>query len=386
MRVVTVGDIGPRERVVDLGAEAMFHAMVLELRARDMRLVTALTANVDDSAHRYDVDAVPGLDFESLDRAAWDDRMRDIIAGRVQPRDPAVAVAHAVRTADLVVIGGGSLHASRLLECATVSALAAAAGVPLVVSGQSFGDLSETESALLSDLLRSAALVGVRDRESLAVAQRLGATAQLHVDDASFLADLTWSSAPLPPFPYCLVTLSSEAGDDDRDAFVAAAARLLDRVEASTGLGVVFTGQVAPFGGAPRGDEVMQELVRAAMEQPSGTARAQSTAESAALARGASLVISDRVHPLVFAVSGGVPGIGMGDSPAIAGVLEHVGQSAVLTVQQLLDDEGFGMLNDVWQDAPAIRAASLDRAAAHRAATSAWWDNVAALAVSVPRS
>jgi hypothetical protein len=186
------------------------------------------------------------------------------------------------------------------------------------------------------------------------------------------------------------VTLSTHTGAGDRAEFVDAAARLLDRVATTTGLGVVFSGHFAPFGGTPRGDEVIHELVRGAMEQPSGTARVQSAAESAALARGASLVVSSRYHPVVFAVSGGVPAIGIPvddyTTTKLTGALGNFGQQSVLSLQGLLDDDGFGMLNDVWQERSAIRAASLDRAAALRASTSTWWDDVAALAVSVHRS
>ena len=381
--------------MLHVGDEAMFEAMAIELRARGGNHITGLSSNLLDSADRYGIDAIQNFGFTGGDRAASEQRMADILDGRIQPRDPAVAIVHAVQTADVVVIAGGgnmtSIWPSHIFERATLGALAVDSGTPLVVSGQTLGPvLDEPDAELLAGLLRSADLVGVREGDSLAVAERLGATAQLHADDASFLADLVPSSAPLPPFPYCLVTLSTHTGAGDRTAAVEAVARMLDGVAASTGLGIVFSGHFAPFGGSPRGDEVIHELVRSAMEQPSGTARAQSAAESAALARGASLVVSSRYHPVVFAVSGGVPSIGIPvddyTTTKLTGALGNFGQSSLLPLDALLDDDGLSLAIDVWQERAAIRAAGLERAEEHRASTSAWWDAVAALAVSVQRS
>jgi len=397
MRIVSIGDIGPLDGMLHVGDEAMFEAMVIELRSRGASHITGLSSNLVDSADRYGIDAIQNLGFGDLgkDRAASEQRMHDILTGRIQPRDPAVAVVHAVQTADLVVIAGGgnmtSIWPSHIFERATLGALAKAAGVPLVVSGQTLGpQLDEPDSVLLAGLLRSADLVGVREGDSLALAAGLGIEAQLHADDASFLADLAPSSAPLPPFPYCLVTLSTHTGPAEREEFVAAAALLLDRVAASTGLGVVFSGHFAPFGGAPRGDEVIHELVRSAMEQQSGTARAQSAAESAALARGASLVVSSRYHPVVFAVSGGVPAVGIPvddyTTTKLTGALGNFGQSSVLPLNALLAEDGPSLVNDVWLDRSGIRETGLQRAHEQRAASSAWWDAVAALGVSVQTS
>lgn len=395
MRIVSIGDIGPLDGMLHVGDEAMFEAMAIELRARGATQITGLSSNLLDSADRYDIDAIPNFGFEGGDRSASEQRMHDILTGRLEPRDPAVDVVQAVSTADAVVIAGGgnmtSIWPSHIFERATLGALAVAAGTPLVVSGQTLGpQLAEADAVLLAGLLRSADLVGVRESDSLALAESLGVTAELHADDASFLADLVASSAPLPPFPYCLVTLSTHIGDADRGAVVDAIAHLLDRVATTTGLGVVFSGHFAPFTGTPRGDEVIHELVRSAMEQQSGTARVASAAESAALARGASLVISSRYHPAVFAVSGGVPTIAIPvddyTTTKLTGALGNFGQSSLLPLDALLEEDGPALLNDVWRDHSAIRERGLELAAGQRASTAAWWDAVAGLAMSVRRS
>ena len=395
MRIVSIGDIGPLDGMLHVGDEAMFEAMAIELRARGARQITGLSSNLPDSTARYDIDAIRTFGFEGGDRAASESRMHDILTGRLQPRDPAVDIVQAVRSADAVVIAGGgnmtSIWPSHIFERATLGALAVAAGTPLVVSGQTLGpQLDEADSVLLGGLLRSADLVGVREGDSLALAERLGATAELHADDASFLADLVPSSAPLPPFPYCLVTLSTHTGAGDRTEFVDAVARLLDRVATTTGLGVVFSGHFAPFSGRPRGDEVIHELVRSAMQQKSGDIRVATAADSAALARGASLVVSSRYHPAVFAVSGGVPTIAIPvddyTTTKLTGALGNVGQSSLLPLAGLLDDDGPSLLGDVWQQRSQIRETGLRLAAEHRTSTAAWWDAVAALAMSAHRS
>ena len=395
MRIVSIGDIGPLDGMLHVGDEAMFEAMVLELRSRGATHITGLSSNLADSAERYGVDAIRNLGFQGGDRAASERRMHDILTGRIEPRDPAVDIVQAVQTADVVVIAGGgnmtSIWPSHIFERATLGALAVAAGTPLVVSGQTLGpQLDDADGVLLAGLLRSADLVGVREGDSLALAERLGASAELHADDASFLADLVASSAPLPPFPYCLVTLSTHTGAGDRDEFVDAVARLLDRVASTTGLGVVLSGHFAPFSGLPRGDEVIHELVRSAMEQQSGTARVASAAESAALARGASLVITSRYHPAVFAVSGGVPTIAIPvddyTTTKLTGALGNFGQTSLLPLDALLADDGPSLLGDTWQQRGAIRETGLRLASEQRASTAAWWDTVAALAMSAHRS
>ena len=257
--------------------------------------------------------------------------------------------------------------------------------MPFVISGQTLGPQLDADDALmLSELLEIANLVGVRELDSLRLADTLGTYAELNPDDASFLADLHPSTAPLPPFPYCLVTLAGHTGSTDRGRFVDSMAELLDDVARNSGLGIVFSGHFAPFDGEPRGDEVMHELVRSAMEQPSGVARVADSAESAALARGASMVISSRYHPVVFAVSGGVPAIGIPvddyTTTKLTGALGNFGQSSVVPAASLTAGDGIAVARQVWRSHGSIRADGLARAAEQRATATAWWDRVAALA------
>ena len=126
------------------------------------------------------------------------------------------------------------------------------------------------------------------------------------------------------------------------------------------------------------------------MEQPSGDIRVADAAESAALARGASLVVSSRYHPAVFAVSGGVPTLAIPvddyTTTKLTGALGNFGQSGLLPLSALLADDGPSAAADLWRDRGAISETGRARAVEQRASSAAWWDEVVSLAVSVPRS
>ena len=209
----------------------------------------------------------------------------------------------------------------------------------------------------------------------------LGTTPFLNADDASFLADITTTREPLPPIPYALVSLSTHTADFDKADFVTAMAGMLDEVARNTA--VLFSAHFTPLDGPPRGDEVMHERVRSAMTQPSGVVRVRDSATSAALARGAELVISSRYHPVVFAVSGGVPSIGIlvddYTTTKLHGALGNFGQTSLLPIERLLAGDGPDLVFDVWQARAVIRERGLAEAAVQRAASAAWWDRVAAV-------
>jgi polysaccharide pyruvyl transferase WcaK-like protein len=372
--------------MLHVGDEAMFEAMVIELRSRGATTITAVSSNPADTAARYGIDAVSGIGFRGLDRAAMETRMAAVLDDSIAVEDPARAVRAAVASSNLVVIAGGgnmtSIWPSHIFERATLAAIAQQSGVPVVISGQTLGpDLSAGDATVLSELLDTAALVSTREAASRRLAHVLGTTAALTPDDASFLADLTESPAALPAQQYCLVTLSTHTATTDRGEFVAAVARLLDHIATTTSLAIVFSGHFAPLEGEPRGDEVVHELVRVAMDCPSDVARVTTAAHSADLARGATLVVSSRYHPVVFAVSAGVPAIGIPvddyTTIKLTGALGNFGQKALLPIGTLLTSGGGGLADDVWQHKDALRADGIARAREQRTIASDWWDSVA---------
>ena len=399
MRVVAIGDVGVVDKMIHIGDEAMFEAFADAMRARGLDSVVAVSANPAETSKRYgtggfSVEAVLGIGFGPTagGRAAQEDRLdrvRRTAAGEtglLSDDDSAHAVIDAIKRSDgVAVTGGGNLAStwpSHIFERFAIAVIADAFGIPFVVSGQTLGpQLTDDDSALVARLLGLARLVSVRESASFAVAERLGVPPdrlQLGADDASFLLD-----DALPALPYCVVTLANHVGDADRDAVIASLADLLDEVVEATDLDIVF---LAHFGSLDdsrvRGDSVVHERVMAQMESKRVMAAVPADAPAAArIARSASLVVTSRYHPAVFAVPAGVATIGIPvddyTTVKLTGALQNFGQDGILPVKGLLAGDGPALLARVWgaRDATAIVGRTI--ADSQRAATAAWWDRVA---------
>jgi polysaccharide pyruvyl transferase WcaK-like protein len=399
VRLVAIGDIGVIDEMIHIGDEAMFESFIDGMRTRGLESVVAISANPSETVVRYSedgsrVEAIGGIGFAPTagGRAAQEDRLDRVLrtaageTGLLPDDDSAHAVIDAVRRSDgVAVTGGGNLAStwpSHIFERLGVAGIADALGTPVVVSGQTLGpQLTDDDSALVARLLGISRLASVRESASFAVAQRLGVPAdrlRLGADDASFLLD-----EALPALPYCLVTLANHVGDADRDAVVTAVADLLDEVVATTHLDIVF---LAHFGSLDdsrvRGDSVVHERVMAQMESRRVMAAVPPDAPAAArIARSASLVVTSRYHPAVFAVPAGVATIGIPvddyTSVKLTGALENFGQHGILPVASLLAGNGPALLARVWSARDATATAGRAIADTQRAATAAWWDRVA---------
>ncbi len=385
MRILAIGDIGPLDGMFHVGDEAMFDELVFRLRDRGADHIVGLSSDPTDSAQRYGIHAIRPIGFGGLDRTAQETRMAQVLDSpeSLPADDPAHAVIAAMRDVDGVAIAGGGNIASvwpmHVFERATLGILAARAGVPLVVSGQTIGPvLTGLDQPRVAALLSSAALVGLREPTTHHLVTSWGIAATATVDDASFVADRPGSSASAPSAPYALVTVARHAGDRDPDAYVASVAALLDAVHELTGVDIVFSAHFGPLGGGPsRGDELVHDALAARMSAPSSVVRIVDTATSAALARAASLVVTSRYHPAVFAVSGGVPTIGIAvdeyTSVKLTGALGNVGQTSVLSADALDP----AVVASVWNSRDTIRSRGLELAASRRAESERWWDRVA---------
>lgn len=383
MRIIAIGDVGVVNSMMHIGDEAMFEQFLDQARARGVDDVLAISSNPAETAERYGVGALPRFGL-SGSREAMIERARAIVAGEIAPDDPARETIEAVASADRVVVtGAGNLASTwpvHIIDKWVLAQLAARAGIPFVVTGQTLGpELSSDDSALLVEVLNSAALVGVRESASFALATRLGITATQTVDDASFLA--IDRPTPSDRVPYCAVSLSTHVGAADRDAFVAAVALALDSIAAQTGLEIVFFAHFAPLDGEPRrGDIRMHEDVAALMTAPHRVEPTTDSTAAAWFARHASLVVSSRYHPAVFAVSAGVPTLGIAvdeyTTVKLTGALSNFGQDAVVSAAQLIDGGVDAAIGELWRDRDAIRARSLEIAASQTEASKLWWDRV----------
>ena len=391
MRVVAIGDIGATGDVVHIGDEAMFGEFVAQARARSVEVV-GVSADPTETTARHGVASVPriGFDFRGpAARALMDERMARVLAAVDEPQaldltDPALAVIEAIRGSDgLAIAGGGNLASNwpmHIRERSALAAIARALGKPVVVTGQTLGpELTSGDATMLADLLRSARLVGVRERPSYELALSLGVDSeriQQTVDDATFIAD---DGAPELQTPYCLVSFSLHLAEHPRDDFVTLAAALLDDIERTTGLAVAF---LAHFGSIDpvvvTGDSVIHAEVAAAMTRPSRVIAPSTVAAAAGLARGAGFVVSSRYHPVVFSAAAGVPTLAISvdgyTAIKLRGALATGGQSSVIELAAL--ERGPDLASDLWSRRAEIAAVALERRGASIASSEAWWDRV----------
>ena len=397
MNLVVIGDVGVVNDTIHIGDEAMFEEFVLQARAHGVDRIVGISSAPADTAARYDIDAIDriGFGFTGPDaRLRMRDRRERVLraaAGdrtQLAPDDTAWAVIDAIRDADAVAVAGGGNLAStwplHIAERATIGALAALFDRPFVVSGQTIGpELSLGDAALVAQLLSSAALVGLREATSFALTERLGvdpAKLTHTVDDASFLGSATGIR------PAVLVTFSTHLGGADRDAVITRAAELLDGLAESTGLEIEF---LAHFGstipGVVTGDAVLHAAIAERMSAPSVQITPTTAVAAADLARTASLVLTSRYHPAVFATAAGVPTIGIAvdeyTTVKLTGALGNFGQATVLPISDLVAGDGPALANRLWAERDTIRAAAIPVVEAQAAASVAWWNRVFAALV-----
>ena len=386
MSVIVIGDIGVVDGMMHIGDEAMFEAAATELSARGVDVVGVSSAP-DESAARYGVGAVPRLGFAGLDRAAAAARSELLVAaasGRLAlpTGDPATAVVEAVQAATGVLVAGGGNLASRwpvhIHERGTLAAMARSLDLPVVVSGQTLGpDLIDTDAAAVRELLGTAALAAVREPTSAALAASWDVPVRLGVDDASFLGgDGADERSGI------VVSVSGWFDHRPPAEVEASVARLIDHAASVVGGPVRFHAHFGPLDAdaEPRGDAALHERIRAHLTAPSEVVPTGDSLHSAALARSAALLITSRYHPAVFAAPAGVPTLGLvADAYTqikLSGVLGHWGEPATATLDEL-DTRARTLVEGLDAARPRIRDEADARRPAHRAAYTAWWDDVA---------
>lgn len=403
--------------VIHIGDEAMFEEFVTQAKRRGVTQITGISSAPADTAVRYGIDSVQRMGFAATSfptRADLDDRLDRILrtaAGQtalLEPDDPAIGVIAAIAASDGVAISGGgnlsSIWPENIYERVAFGGVARILGRPLVVSGQTIGPvLFGPDVALVSGLLASAALVGLREPASFALVSGFARDAnwpahapriQKTVDDASYLgfaADAADSEQSTNE-QYCVVTLASHIGTLDEDGrtetgfsndhYLESVAALLDHIATTTGLAIRF---LAHFGSSDTavsiGDTLVHERVMARLTVAVGTTvPTTDSIAAAAVARNAALVVTSRYHPAVFAVAAGVPTIGIPvdsyTTDKLTGALGNFGQSALLPAHTLVDGKGAALVSALWQERHDIRSIGIERSAVNRRAAAVWWDDV----------
>ena len=203
-RLVIIADVGGAE-ARHIGDEAILEANLGALRRLIPEVALTVVSNEPQwTADRYGVEAVPLFGFPKdpasrIERAALLDRLLvdgvnclpEKTAAEPISNPTVAAVAHAD---GVIVSGGGNLSSTwpdLLYERIALLCLARTFGKPAVVLGQTIGPaLREDEHELLSEALRTARFVGVRELPSALLALELQVPSGIiwyQADDALFL-------------------------------------------------------------------------------------------------------------------------------------------------------------------------------------------------------
>jgi colanic acid/amylovoran biosynthesis protein len=253
----------------------------------------------------------------------------------------AVAVARAVATCDLVVSCGVPLlsdgYPLGLQARLGVLALARRLGKPYVLFGQSLGpfDTPLARSAVRG-ILDDAAWVLARDPVSAGTVRSLGVRAPVDAGvDVSMLARVAEVPARSgrPSLGVCVRTWGFPGAPDPELAtqrYEQAVAWACDAWSSQTGGRVRFIATCTSFGGYAQDDRVAARRVAARMAGPADIRTTIDDGHERVRAELAScdLVISARLHGLIFATDSGVPAVGVAYERRSAAHLESLGLGA----------------------------------------------------------
>jgi polysaccharide pyruvyl transferase WcaK-like protein len=302
--IVVIADVG--EELFHVGDEAMLVANLAQLRRRVPGVrVTVIGTGVQGLEERLGVTALAAP--------------QDLEPGGGALQGPLRA---SLDDADgLLLSGGGNLSSSwpvLLRQRIVLLREAVERGVPVATGGQTIGpSLASSDECDLSTVLSAARHVGVRELPSAALALRLG----VGLDRLAYQADDAFLLAGKPPVgeqepwpSYLLLTLDPSFAAPGALDGLPGLAHQLATLAAEQGLELTFLPHVGPLGSV--GDEdgqvgrLLVELLRA---EGLGCRLLPvlPAAEAVWVTQRASLVVSSRYHPIVFAIAGGVPCLGI---------------------------------------------------------------------------
>lgn len=235
-------------------------------------------------------------------------------------RDDPTAVLAAIKGADLLVSGGGSL-----LQDATgpltipyylgIIAAARALGKPVMVYAQGLGPVRSAWARRLLRSLNGVRLITVRDPASASLLRACG----VHVPRIEVTADaaLALTPAPRPPADVRRIGVALRAwGAGDPSAQVAEA---LDELAARWGATVTLVPMHVPQ------DLLACRQARARLRAPCEVVeRRLGSGELLRLFAGFDVVVAMRLHALIFAALARVPMVGLSYDPKIDAFLHHL--------------------------------------------------------------
>lgn len=399
-RVAVLADLG--QDVYHAGDEAMGHAAADELRSRGFQ-VLLLSRNPAQTERLFDAPAAATLPFPwpPAERESYLGHIRAHLAGtsELPPEDPARALIEVLSECDgLLIAGGGNLNSRYgwlLYERAAAVVIARALGKPVVISGQTLGpQLTAPDAIVLAEMLLAADLCSMREPASLQLARSMGVPAAAGLDDASFLTPAA-SSEPaaasgtaavngvqdLPGSGYVAVTVAPLS--EGREDLFAQLGAELDSLHGQTGLPVVFVPHMGI--GADQGwDMAAHARIAGAMSTRSLQLPVLPARDVAGITAGAAMVLTTRYHPAVFALSAGVPVLGLApdnySGVRISGAMGNWGLSDFVLPVPALGEGLLGpALSEAWERRSDISGHLAEVLPSRSAWSQSWWDAVAAV-------
>lgn len=300
-------------------------------------------------------------------------------------------LAAALRNADaLVVSGGGNLCSTwphLLYERIALMHMARNLGKKILLLGQTIGPaLHLRERALLLNALRAAQLIVLRETQSYALLRSADIPSRkliYDVDDAFSLAAKPSEKVDLSrqTGPWIAVTLTAIVDPEVHPGPVDALAEQLKVIQQDTGADFVYIPHVGEAPGTLP-DLRMGEALAKRLDGKMKVMDRLVASEVRWLTGQASMIISNRYHPLVFGLAANVPSVGLyADAytkSKIEGVLEHASlQQWALPLQDSLRGQLASHAVRLWRTRDEISARLHARQRAWRDSHQRRWMKVA---------
>ena len=321
------------------GDEAMLAAMIEVLSDLDPKVnITVISANPEDTMRRHGVQAVSWLAFP--------------------------AILSALRKADVLVSGGGSLlqnvtSGRSLYYYMGIIFLAQLTGTPVMLYAQGIGPIYGSFARhIMSWLGNRVSLITVRDHGSLGELESL-AIQRPHIE---VTADPVLAIHPV----------DKEIGRTILARYHASGAKPVVGIsvrewrewkhykqvlaEAADQIAVEFGARIVFLPMQYKEDVRAAERITALMKQPATVLNDEyTTSELLSIVGNMDLLIAIRLHALIFAGVMGVPMIGISYDPKVERFMDSIGEAAVGNLQKVTTESLMQEVRCKWNDKATFR-------------------------------
>ena len=334
-RIVVSGYYGSK----NAGDEAMLAAMIEVLSDLDPQVnITVISANPEDTEKRHGVHAVSWLSMGEI--------------------------AGALRHADLLVSGGGSLlqnvtSGRSLYYYLGVIWLAERLGVPVMLYAQGIGPVcGGVARALMRHIAGNVSLIAVRDHGSYEEIESLGITKPptlvtadpvlaIHPVDLGIGRGILKKAKAAGAKPVVGISVREWRGWDHYKQVIAETA---DRVAEELDARIVFFPMQVPE------DVRTAEMIAGRMKRDATVLTDEfTTSELLSLVGNFDLLLGVRLHALIFAGVMGVPMVGISYDPKIDRFLSSIGETAAGDLQNVETDAVMEKMRDKWENRREFR-------------------------------